>query len=223
VLRAIALAGALLLSGCMATASQDRFLAKYADPRPELGAVLVCHGYGCRIQTAVDLRLQWAALVEPLAEAAPDAATERARIAEAIARIETAVGALTGTSEDIGGTFAGFAREGQMDCVDEAANTTTYLTLMERSGLLSWHEVRAPMSRGFFVNGWPHTSAVIAETANGEAWIVDSWFHDNGSPAEVVALDDWLGGWSPEDGPAENVVVVVAQPAVDVVIPRRSQ
>lgn len=220
-LRFLALAGALLLAGCSATASQDRFLTKYADPDPDLEAVVICHGYGCREQDVVDLRPYWAAIVEPLREPAPDAAAERVRIAESIGRFESAVGTLTGTTADVGGTFAGFAQEGQLDCVDEATNTTTYLTLLADAGLLRWNEVRAPMSRGFFVNGWPHTSAVVVAAATGEAWVVDSWFHPNGSAAEIVMLDDWLGGWDPEDGPGESIVVTAAQPAAEVIIPRR--
>jgi hypothetical protein len=222
VLRPIALVGALLLAGCMATTSQDRFLTKYADPDPSLDAVVVCHGYGCRLQQTVDLGRQWAALVAPLAEAAPDAETERAHLAEVLGAFEHEVGARTGTSGDLGGTLAGFGQDGQLDCIDEAINTTTYLTLMERAGLLAWHHVRAPMSRGFFVNGWPHTSAVVAEMETGASFAIDTWFHDNGMPAEVVALDIWLAGWDPEDGPDERIVVTAAQTAAEVTVPPRT-
>ena len=87
---------------------------------------------------------------------------------------------------------------GQLDCIDETSNTTTVLELLDRAGLLVWHEVRGPMSRFFVYDGWPHTTAVIVETATGEAYAVDSWFHDNGQPAEVVPLEQWVAGWGPE-------------------------
>ena len=219
-MRAPAAILALVLAGCTADGTQDRFLAKYADPEPARGNVLVCHGYGCRLQDRVDLRAAWAGLVAPLAAPAPDAAEERRRIAAVIAAFEGHVGSRTRTAGDVGGTFAGFGQDGQLDCIDEAANTTTYLTLLERAGLLAWHEVRAPMSRGFFVNGWPHTSAVIAETAGGGAFAVDAWFHSNGAPAEIVGLDEWLGGWNPEGVETERVVAVSAAPAHIVVPPR---
>ncbi len=220
--RPIALVGALLLSACTVNGNQDRFLAKYADPKPTLDRVTVCHGYGCSRQETVNLRRVWPQLVTVMAEPAPDAATERANIALAIAAIELEVGARTGTSQDIGGTFTGFAQDGQLDCVDEAANTTTYLTLMDDAGLLRWHEIRAPMSRGFFINGWPHTSAVIAEIASGETFVVDSWFHANGVPAEVVTLDQWVGGWSPENVESEQIVVTHVTPAAELESPPRT-
>jgi len=214
---------ALALAGCTANGTQDRFLAKYADPEPRLEAVTICHGYGCRLHGTVSLAVAWPRLVAPLAEPAPDAAAERVAIAAVVAAIENEVGARLGTTADVGGTFSGFAEDGQLDCIDEAANTTTFLTLMQADGLLVWHEVRAPMSRGFFVNGWPHTSAVIAETADGTGWVVDSWFHANGGPVEVVPLDTWLAGWSPEGSEAEIVVVAEARPAADLPPPPRSQ
>jgi hypothetical protein len=206
--RSLALACALLAAACTNTGSADRFLTKYADPDPSLEAVLVCHGYGCKRQDTVDLRLAWPRLVAVMAEPAPDAATERANIAVTIAAFEAEVGAMLGTSEDVGGTFEGFAMPGQLDCIDETSNTTTVLELLAGAGLLVWHEVRGPMSRFFVYDGWPHTTAVIVETASGEAFAVDSWFHDNGQPAEIVPLEMWVAGWGPEGATA-----VAAAPA----------
>lgn len=198
-MRSLALFCALLLAGCTNHTSSDRFLTKYADPDPSLEAVLVCHGYGCHRQDTVDLRLAWPRLIAAMAEPAPDAATERANIAVTIGAFESEVGARIGTAEDVGGTFEGFAMPGQLDCIDETSNTTTVLELLDGAGLLVWHEVRGPMSRFFVYDGWPHTTAVIVETATGEAYAVDSWFHDNGQPAEVVPLEQWVAGWGPEE------------------------
>ncbi len=205
--RSLTLLCALLLAGCTNTASPDRFLTKYADPDPSLEAVLICHGYGCKRQDTVDLRLAWPRLTAAMAEPAPDAATERANIAVTIAAFEAEVGARLGTDEDVGGTFVGFAMPGQLDCIDETSNTTTVLELLDGAGLLVWHQVRGPMSRFFVYNGWPHTTAVIVETATGEAYAVDSWFHDNGEPAEVVPLEQWVAGWGPEE--TDSVVAAV--------------
>ena len=196
--RSLVLACALIAAGCTNTGSADRFLTKYADPDPSLEAVLVCHGYGCKRQDTVDLRLAWPRLVAAMTEPAPDAAAERANIAVTIGAFEAEVGAMIGTTEDVGGTFEGFAMPGQLDCIDETSNTTTVLELLDEAGLLVWHEVRGPMSRFFVYDGWPHTTAVIVETATGEAFAVDSWFHDNGQPAEIVPLEMWVAGWGPE-------------------------
>ena len=198
------------LTGCMMTGNHDRFLAKFADPEPEVGNVLICHGYGCRLTDRASLSREWASLTTPFHIPAENAAEELERMAVLIAEVESIVDAGLGTDLDVGGTFAGFAQEGQLDCIDEAANTTTILTLLENDGLLHWHDVKAPMSRGFFVNGWPHTSAVVAEKDDGASYAIDSWFHPNGHPAEVVELATWLGGWSPEGTTSEQVAVSAA-------------
>ena len=204
--RPLLLAGVLLLAGCTNSGTPERFLTKYADPDPSLDAVLVCHGYGCQRQDTVDLRQDWARLVAGMTQPAPDAAAERASIALTIAAIEAEVGARVGTSEDVGCTFEGFAMPGQLDCIDETSNTSSYLILLDKAGLLRWHEVRGQTSRFFVHNGWPHTTAVIVETATGQAYAVDSWFHDNGQPAEIVTIESWKSGWAPD-----AVMVAAAQ------------
>lgn len=135
-----------------------------------------------------------------MAPPAPDAATERRQIATAIARLEQTIGAKTGTDADRGGTFPGFGRKGQMDCIDEATNTETYLRLLEAAGHLRHHRVVGTATRGFFVRGWPHMAAVIEERPGGARYVVDSWFHDNGVAPELVPLTAWTAGWRPAAG-----------------------
>lgn len=219
--RVVVLFLAALLCACTVSGNQDRFLEKFADPEPKLSAVVICHSYGCSRSDTLNLSRDWASLTEPLRMPALTPQEERERLSIFIASVEVVVGERLGTSGDIGGTFTGFAQEGQLDCIDEAANTTTFLTLLKDEGLLYWHDVRAPMSRGFFVNGWPHTSAVIADLESGENYVVDSWFHANGHPAEVVELTTWVGGWSPDGSQAEQIVASSAEPA-DLVSPVRA-
>ncbi|MCB1555996.1 MAG: hypothetical protein KDJ15_01650, partial [Alphaproteobacteria bacterium] len=133
-----------------------------------------------------------------------DAARERSAIARAIGRFEEIVGARNGTSADKSGTFAGTGKTGQHDCIDESTNTTMYLTLLEKEGILRFHGVSGPLSRTPFTTLgqgklWPHQTAVIREIADGKSYAVDSWFHDNGHPAEIVPLATWRAGWAPGD------------------------
>jgi hypothetical protein len=88
-----------------------------------------------------------------------------------------------------------------MDCIDESINTTTYLRMLEREQLLRWHTVEDRATRGWFIRGWPHTTAVIRDRKTGELYAVDSWFEDNGEPPHIVPLDKWKGGWDPEKDP----------------------
>ena len=60
----------------------------------------------------------------------------------------------------------------QQDCVDEATNTTSYLLILERNGLLKHHTVGTPFSKENLlrgVAGWPHWTAVLKETATASA------------------------------------------------------
>ena len=89
---------------------------------------------------------------------------------------------------------------GQQDCIDETTNTTTYLILLHKHGLLTWHEVGRPLYRNFWYKFFmdPHFSAHLVETDSGQSYAVDSWFLDNGQPPYVATREDWLskqGGW----------------------------
>ena len=191
---------ALALAACVTTSRPaDEYLARHTttDPKPRTSPSATVTG--CRLTEQVSLTREWDDLITPLKVPAASAEEERQHVALTIAAIELVVGAKTGTSSDIGGTFEGTGQAGQQDCVDETINTTTYLVMLDQAGLLIWHEPRVLVSRGFFINGWPHTTAVLAENETGEIYVVDSWFHGNGVAPETVSLDDWMGGWSPDD------------------------
>jgi hypothetical protein len=161
-----------------------------------------CRAYGCQKIDTVSLNKQeWRAIEKAFKPKPKNAEAERQRISKAIGVFETKVGAITGTEEDVGNTFSEFGPH-QLDCVDESTNTTVYLALLQEKGLLKFHEVSAPTSRVPFVHyagTWPHQTAVILEKNRRDGfYAVDSWFHDNGIPAEIVPLKEWKSGWRPE-------------------------
>jgi hypothetical protein len=164
------------------------------DPKPDL--LTVCHGNGCLNLGHVTLApAQWQEvhhIFHPLAENAEE---ERVRLRRALALMESFVGAYTGTLHDKGGTFNG--GEGQMDCIDESINTTLYLTMFQKYGLMREHRVEDRATRGWFIGGWPHTTAVLRERGSNRFWAVDSWFLDNGEPPFILPLDIWKSGWEP--------------------------
>jgi len=171
------------------------------DPAP--GRFSVCHGGTCAIVSQVALdEEQWARIAAAFTASAGDAQEERARIAEAIARFENVVGAITDTADDRAENRLGTAWWSQMDCIDESTNSTTYLRIFARQGLLRFHRVEGRVTRGFFIFGWPHTTAVVSETKTGARWAVDSWFYENGKPPVTVPLELWKTGWRPEKPPA---------------------
>lgn len=159
----------------------------------------VCYDNGCRSLAYVSLtpqqREQVRAVFFPLANTA---AEERQHIRAGIALMEKFAGDATGTWRDKGGTF-NFGSTGQMDCIDESTNTSLYLTLFYKYGMLRYHRVIDRATRGWFIFGWPHTTAVIHEDARNADWAVDSWFLDNGEPPFILPLDVWKSGWKPAD------------------------
>ncbi len=156
------------------------------------GTFVACSNFECSRRDAISLTdAQWREIREIFAPATASAQQERAALRRAIARMEDFVGALNGSSADLGGNEAGAGLPGQMDCIDESTNATTYLKLFREAGLLRRHEVQARAHRakwGFDI----HWTAVIRDTAAGQLYAVDSWFLDNGQPPYIQKLEDWL-------------------------------
>lgn len=168
------------------------------DPDP--AQFNICYDYGCASLAWVKLSdEQWQRVPAVFAPPAASPADEREQIRRAIALLESIVGPMTGTAHDKGGSWPGLGQTGQMDCIDESTNTTIYLTMLQKYGLLRWHNVEDRSTRWSLFR-WPHTTAVIAERAGGREWAVDSWFLDNGEPPFVLPLETWKDGWMPPKG-----------------------
>lgn len=166
------------------------------DPDPTQFSI--CYDHGCASVITVSLNeQQWLWVSNLFRTPAENPEQERKHIAWAIALLEKIVGKLTGTDNDKGGDLEGLGQPGQMDCIDESTNTTTYLRIFNQAGLLKWHEVEDRVTRGWFITGWPHTTAIIRDIESNQRYAVDSWFLDNGEQPFVVPLDVWKNGWSP--------------------------
>ena len=195
--RTAAFGVAIALAGCTQTVGShgDWYAARGAPP-PSGNRVYVCHGYGCRMVSRVTFSAaEVAHIAGPLRERAKDAASERAAVGGAVQRYETIVGARIGTSGDRAKMDIGGGDAGQMDCIDEATNTTSLLVLLEEHGLLRHHKVQRPVARGILIDGrYPHATAVLAETgkAGAGSWAVDSWPEANGEPPLIQPLGTWM-------------------------------
>lgn len=154
-------------------------------------AVPVCYDFGCKSKDLVALTdTQWAEVSGWFHPAADDPEAERQQIKQAIGWMEVVVGKHTPTHRDTGLDLEkGGEFPGQLDCIDESLNTTTYLRLFERYGLLKHHRVldRA-YRRAIFDQHW---AGQIEELASGRRYAVDSWFQDNGILPYVQEMTEW--------------------------------
>jgi hypothetical protein len=192
-----ALAAILLLAP--ATVQATVFVRDDIITHPTPRHFSVCHEGTCtEVDTVGITPSQWRRVEAVFRPPARNAAEERHRIARAIALMEKIVGPYTHTAGDKPGDVAGLGEYGQMDCIDEATNTTTYLTMMARAGLLRFHNVEATSTRLPNLWTWPHTTAVIRDRATGIDYAVDSWFGANGDPPAILPLSVWKGGWRPD-------------------------
>lgn len=165
------------------------------------GNIRHCHGYGCKFVTNVPLdKKDWKIISAAFRPRAKAAEQERKQIAKAIGLFEKQVGPKDGTVEDIRGTFRKTGDK-QLDCVDESTNTTSYLSVLQDVGLLKFHTVMGPTMRFPIIHAgnWPHQTALIRDNKTGTVYAVDSWFRDNGAPADIIELKEWKRGWKPPD------------------------
>lgn len=169
---------------------------------PNMYQLEICQSGGCARVTSLELNhSDWTPLDALFLQPALTATEERVKIAKAIGILEDIIGRKAGTYSDRAGTFGNSAYSGQLDCNDEAINTTTYLRMLQQAGYIVFHTIRDLRRRNFFLDGWPHTTAVIREADTGQRYAVDSWFYDNGHPATIIPFKLWKSNYFPEDSP----------------------
>jgi hypothetical protein len=135
--RSIVVGGIMLgmLGGCRA--NEEQRVAKLQEANPTPARFSICHGNSCRLRTDVSLSTEEWAQVGALFDPAPaDALAERRQIARAIGLLETFSGRRADTLEDAPGMGVHWNPDGQLDCIDEATNSTTYLRMMAADRLI---------------------------------------------------------------------------------------
>jgi hypothetical protein len=157
----------------------------------------ICYNYGCNSKAQVDYS---DAQLEPLRDllaAAADASAEREAISVVIGRMYAVAGEQTPVWRDKGGNFADGGEDGKMDCIDHSTNTNTFLRSLQAHGWLKFHEVLEPLRRMSFIVA-VHWTARIRERDTRRVYVVDSWYFDNGHPAAVFPVEEWLAGKNPD-------------------------
>lgn len=216
----LSLAAPLLLTALAACGSptEERRVAGLVSEDVTSETLTVCHGTGCAQRSEVRLdETDWSKVDAVFLSPAASAADERDRIGIAIGIMEVLVGPQSGTRNDTGRNQHSGNRVGQLDCVDEAVNSTTYLRLIAERGVLRFHDVAPPANRILNLLD-AHNTAVVVDRATGISYAVDSWFFDNGTPAVVLPLVVWRAGWDPINGDTVPAEPVAATPATSTAV-----
>lgn len=173
-------------------------LAASAAPGPACAdEVTICYNYGCHTKAQVaynDLQLD---SLHQLLAAAGDARAEREAVSVAIGRMYGIAGEQTPVWRDKGANYADGGENGQMDCIDHSTNTDSFLRLLQAHGWLRFHQVLPPLRRVRFIFA-VHWAARIRERETQQVFVVDSWYFDNGHPAAVLTVEDWIAGKRPD-------------------------
>ncbi|MFT5445557.1 MAG: hypothetical protein ACI9DC_000718 [Gammaproteobacteria bacterium] len=96
-----------------------------------------------------------------------------------------------------------YDKDGRMDCIDNASNTSTALNVLHDFGLLpGWRMEESKTRNPFSLD--VHWSAAVVDARDSEdeeaVWVIDSWFRANGHLPVVMPLNAWgnsLIGWEP--------------------------
>lgn len=122
---------------------------------------------------------------------AKSAEAERKAVAQAIAYLEKRATAVIGVRDHAKAGLTGGGKVGQMDCLDESANSTSYLKHMEVRNLLRHHTVQPATTRGIMIDGrYPHSTAVLRDKS-GKVWAVDSWYEPGGGEPDIMEMSEW--------------------------------
>jgi hypothetical protein len=192
----------LLSHGAMAAASRADVIAAaftpYTVAAPNADRVTVCHGFGCRLRTDIELSgADRARLTHIMAAGAASPAAERRAVAAAGAWFDRRVGEAAGTRGHVAraGARYMFDNDGQFDCIDSSRNMTTLLLLLDDLHLLRYHRPDIPVARGYIIDfRLPHATAVLTDNKTGRSWAVDSWTRAYGQPPEIMPLARWEAG-----------------------------
>ena len=193
--RFLTIAALLLCAGPAGAGELDFGIAKTLEhlslPVPDAARPIVCHGFGCAYQTPIQLRPTDIAQIRKYLGTAEDAIDERRGLAATMAWFEKRVAGEAGTARAKARAGLGSAGDpSQFDCLDKTTNTIGVLLVVSQLGLLRFHAIEAPESRGG-IGGLPHTSAVVREKETGQKWVIDGWTHNNGEYPDIMKLEKW--------------------------------
>ena len=189
----LVLAVCVVLAGCKSGTDPNANNQKFDLGLSSNSRVYLCHGFECFFRDRVEFSDNDILALREIMSDAKTAEEERAAVQKAIQWFERKAGEEVGTKDDLGGLNFFSGTKGQQDCIDESTTTTNFLVMLSKNGLLNHHTVGSVHARGFFLDGrYPHATATLTESFTQKDWAIDTWVRDNGEPAVIMPLNDWM-------------------------------
>jgi len=162
---------------------------------PSATSMTVCYGFVCRRRHVLDFTPgDRAALTQLLNAGHGNAAAERAAVQKAVVWLDRRMGPVLGTSKRVAkADFRYFDDKHNYDCWDTTRNTTSLLLVLQKWGLLKFHDIGDPQYRGnTLVLQTPHNTAVLIDRASKIEWVVDLWPRGYLQPPDVMTVAKWV-------------------------------
>jgi len=168
------------------------YMRDYHGARYPLRTIaFVCSGYGCQFLNKFEFPDLLIDQLKSLFADVSDSEQERKKIAKAIGMIERAAGPATGTVRDRPSIdFGGSGDPSQLDCVDEAINSTSYMIILHNMGLIKYHSIERPDWKGGIFR-WTHFAAILVDETTEMKWAVDAGIGRNGAEPLIVEFANW--------------------------------
>jgi hypothetical protein len=162
---------------------------------PSTTSMTVCYGFVCRRRHVLNFTPgDRAALTQFLNGGHANAAAERAAVQKAVVWLDRRMGPVLGTSKRVAkADFRYFDDKHNYDCWDTTRNTTSLLLVLQKWGLLKFHDIGDPRYRGnTLVLQTPHNTAVLVERVTKIEWVVDLWPRGYSQPPDVMTVAKWV-------------------------------
>ena len=162
---------------------------------PSATSMTVCYGFVCRRRYIFELTpADRQALGQILNAGRASAAAERTAVQNAVIWFDRRMGLVLGTSKRVAkADFRYFDDKHNFDCWDITRNTTSLLLVLQKWGLLKFHDVGDPRYRGnALVLQTPHNTAVLVDRATKVEWVVDLWPRGYLQPPDVMTVAQWV-------------------------------
>ena len=166
--------------------------------------VRICFNYGCASESVVVFAEDRLHLLQDSLSLAANPEQERALLSLAVGSLYRWAGEQTPIHADKGGNYADEGEYGSMDCIDHSLTTERFLRLLEKRQMLHFHRVAGRIHRVRYLV-MEHNAVAVDEVSTGDddagtpdRYVVDSWYVDNGKPALIMPLQNWMDGEGPD-------------------------